>query len=62
VSDIIQGVIGAINHTLTGSKFEIFNLGNSHPVSLKELVDSIQETTEKNNLGLTNHSSRRRCK
>lgn len=47
VSDIIEGIIGAVNYQTTDAKFEIFNLGNSHPVSLKELIDAIQLITEK---------------
>jgi UDP-glucuronate 4-epimerase len=39
VSDIVQGIKGAMNHQ--GKGFEVFNLGNHQTVSLKELVDAI---------------------
>ena len=41
IDDIIQGTISAID---LGGKCEIFNLGNSKPVELLELVEIIEET------------------
>lgn len=46
IDDIVQGIIGAINYPLSNNRFEVFNLGNSHPISLKELVNAIRETTK----------------
>lgn len=41
VDDIIRGVIAAIEYE--GDKYEIFNLGNSSPVRLKDLVAAIEK-------------------
>jgi UDP-glucuronate 4-epimerase len=48
VSDIVSGILGAMDFTLqsaNGAPFEIFNLGNSHPVKLNELVDLLERAT-----------------
>jgi UDP-glucuronate 4-epimerase len=49
VDDIVAGVLAAIRLELpsAGEKvpFEVFNLGNSHPVKLTELVDLLEATT-----------------
>lgn len=45
VDDIVQGIIAAINYDQ--SLFEIINLGNSYSVSLKTLVQNIEEVTGK---------------
>jgi len=48
VDDIVSGVMAAIEHEPprdAGPPFEIFNLGNSHPVTLAELVRLVEETT-----------------
>lgn len=45
VDDIIQGVLSAINYDQ--SLFEIINLGNSYAVSLKDLIQKIEEVTGK---------------
>lgn len=41
VDDIIRGVLAAINYDQ--SLFEIINLGNNHAVSLKDLIQNIEE-------------------
>ncbi|MEW6066080.1 MAG: NAD-dependent epimerase/dehydratase family protein [Bacillota bacterium] len=41
IDDIIRGVIAAIEYE--GDKYEIFNLGNSSPVRLKDLVAAIEK-------------------
>lgn len=45
VDDIVQGVIAAIDYKETG--YEIINLGNSYAVSLKELIEAIENVTGK---------------
>jgi len=48
VDDIVAGVMSALAYELptgAGAPFEIFNLGNSHPVTLAELVRLLEETT-----------------
>ncbi len=48
VEDIVAGVIAALGyqHPSTGGvPFEIFNLGNSHPVKLSELVCKLEQFT-----------------
>jgi UDP-glucuronate 4-epimerase len=45
VDDIVQGVLSAIN--FDRSLFEIINLGNHYAVSLKDLVNHIEEVVGK---------------
>lgn len=47
VSDIVDGTIRSLNWTQEGNnKFEIFNLGGSNPISLRNLIDLIGKTLE----------------
>jgi UDP-glucuronate 4-epimerase len=48
VDDIVSGVIAALDYEPprnAGPPFEVFNLGNSHPVTLAELVRLLEEAT-----------------
>jgi len=45
IDDIVQGVIGALNYDKTN--YEIINLGNSHAISLAELVSTLETVFEK---------------
>jgi UDP-glucuronate 4-epimerase len=45
IDDIIQGVAGAIAYDK--SNFEIINLGENHPVSLKDLITTLEEVIGK---------------
>ncbi len=45
VGDTVKGIIGAIHYT--GSDFEIINLGNNYTVSLKELIEAIEDVIGK---------------
>jgi UDP-glucuronate 4-epimerase len=45
VDDTVQGIIGAIHYDKTD--FEIINLGNHYTISLKELIEGIEEVTGK---------------
>ncbi len=45
VDDIVKGIIGALNYDKTN--YEIINLGNSHAVSLAELVNTLETVLEK---------------
>jgi len=49
VEDIVAGILAATEYVPTlgsgNSRFEIFNLGNSHPVRLGELVELIERAT-----------------
>jgi UDP-glucuronate 4-epimerase len=61
VNDIVAGVLASVDYTMPSSSngngngnghakavpFEIFNLGNSHPVKLRDLVSLIEEATGK---------------
>ena len=50
MDDIVAGVLAAIEYTppaVNGAPFEIFNLGNSHPVKLNELLASLEKVTGK---------------
>ena len=41
VDDIVDGILGAMQYT--GSPYEVINLGNSHAVSLAELVGALRD-------------------
>jgi UDP-glucuronate 4-epimerase len=46
VTDVVAGVFGALEFTppvTNGARFEIFNLGNSHPVTLNEMIAAIEQ-------------------
>ena len=44
VADIVGGVLAAIDYRFRSDqlRFDVFNLGNSHPVSLNELIQSLE--------------------
>jgi UDP-glucuronate 4-epimerase len=45
IDDTVQGIVGAMKYDQ--SDFEIINLGNNYSVSLKDLINSIEEVTGK---------------
>jgi UDP-glucuronate 4-epimerase len=49
VDHIVSGVLGALNYevrpTSGSAPFEVFNLGNSHPVKLAELIELLESVT-----------------
>lgn len=45
VEDTVDGIIRAISYT--DSMFEIFNLGNDHPVSLARMIETLERTIGK---------------
>ena len=49
VDDIVAGVLAALEYMppATGAPFDIFNLGNAHPVKLNELLDILERVTGK---------------
>jgi UDP-glucuronate 4-epimerase len=49
VDDIVAGVLAALEYapSATGAPFDIFNLGNSHPVKLNELLEMLERVTGK---------------
>lgn len=49
ITDIINGTVKALNYVSQKNKhiFDVFNLGGSHPISLKDLIDIIGNTLEK---------------
>lgn len=49
VDDIVAGVLAALDYTPPDSSapFDIFNLGNSHPVKLNDLVEMLERATGK---------------
>ena len=45
IDDIVDGIIKSCNYTLNNKNvYEILNLGNSSPVSLKEMINTIAKT------------------
>lgn len=49
ISDIVDGTIKALDYVLSTDKhiYDIFNLGGSNPISLKELIETISYATGK---------------
>ena len=50
IADIVAGVLAALEYTPEegeGPAFDIFNLGNSHPVSLNEMITTLEQVTGK---------------
>ena len=47
VDDTVAGVLAAVEYQFLpgGTPFDIFNLGNSHPVSLNELIATLERVT-----------------
>lgn len=49
VDDVVAGILAALEFdpatTSSGAPFEVFNLGNSHPVTLRELVAVLEHVT-----------------
>jgi UDP-glucuronate 4-epimerase len=47
VDDIVAGVLAAVDYEFppAATPFDIFNLGNSHPVSLNELIETLERVT-----------------
>ena len=47
VDDTVAGVLAALDYEFPpdGTPFDIFNLGNSHPVSLNELIETLERVT-----------------
>jgi UDP-glucuronate 4-epimerase len=48
VDDIVAGVMAALEYEpplKNGARYDVFNLGNSHPVKLSELVDLLESVT-----------------
>jgi UDP-glucuronate 4-epimerase len=46
VDDIVAGLLAALDYEpATRPRFEVFNLGNSHPVRLAELVEALERAT-----------------
>ncbi|HVG15995.1 MAG TPA: GDP-mannose 4,6-dehydratase, partial [Chitinophagaceae bacterium] len=45
VTDIVRGIVAAVHYDAT--QFEIINLGNSYTISLKELVEAVEEVVGK---------------
>lgn len=40
IDDITAGIVGALNYD---ARYEVFNLGNSHPVTLKQMISTIED-------------------
>jgi UDP-glucuronate 4-epimerase len=48
VDDIVAGILAAVSYKppeQAGVRFDVFNLGNSHPVKLKDLVCALEQAT-----------------
>jgi UDP-glucuronate 4-epimerase len=49
VDDIVAGVLAALDYKFPPAvtRFDIFNLGNSNPVSLNELIETLEHVTSR---------------
>jgi UDP-glucuronate 4-epimerase len=48
INDTINGIVASVNRIMSEKKlFEIFNLGNSKPILLRDLVDNIEKVVGK---------------
>ncbi|MCL1827213.1 MAG: GDP-mannose 4,6-dehydratase, partial [Candidatus Cloacimonetes bacterium] len=47
VDDIINGIMLSIDYIFIGKKYQIFNLGASHPVTVNEMIDILEKTLQK---------------
>ena len=48
IDDIVSGIYSSINYVLNNNDvYEIVNLGNSSPISLKEMINTIAEVLNK---------------
>lgn len=48
IQDIIQGILKSIDYLLVNNNvYEILNLGSSHPISLKEMIETIEKVLNK---------------
>ncbi len=47
VDDIVSGILASLNYEppAAGTGYDVFNLGNSHPVKLSELLDVLEKVT-----------------
>ena len=48
IDDIVAGLLASLEYAprpTAGAPFEVFNLGNSHPVKLSELIEFLERTT-----------------
>jgi UDP-glucuronate 4-epimerase len=48
IDDIVAGIMAALEYdppAVNGAPYDVFNLGNSHPVNLNELIDLLERVT-----------------
>ena len=63
IDDIVSGIYSSINYVLNNKDvYEIVNLGNSSPVSLKEMINTIAEVLDKEPKNKRNAYATRGCK
>lgn len=43
IDDIVQGIMKAIDYNLSECRYEIFNLGESQTISLKEMISTLEQ-------------------
>jgi UDP-glucuronate 4-epimerase len=47
IDDILGGVLKALDYVQTGNRFDVFNLGESRTITLKEMIDTIESVMQK---------------
>lgn len=43
IDDIVDGVIGALDHTPAKGEHRVLNIGDSHPVGLMEMIETLEK-------------------
>lgn len=46
INDIIDGIVKAIDHVNSGCIFDVFNLGESQTISLKEMIETLEDVLQ----------------
>jgi UDP-glucuronate 4-epimerase len=42
IDDIVEGIVGSLDHPPEGGAHRVLNIGDSHPVGLMEMIDSLE--------------------
>lgn len=43
IDDIVEGVVGALDHPPAGGEHRVFNIGDSHPVGLMDMIETLEQ-------------------
>jgi UDP-glucuronate 4-epimerase len=43
IDDIVDGVVGVLDHPPEGPEHRVFNIGDSHPVGLMQMISTLEQ-------------------